>query len=103
MMTMTLPETNGSSAAISPKPWLQWSVQKFFSTFNWEDNPPEVQELKRTSQDGDSPLSLTLSVCQFFASVNWEGATIAAPTPMPPVSAPTAKTELTLDDFSNLF
>lgn len=101
MMTMTLPKTNGSSATASLDPWLQWSVQKFFSTVNWEDNPPEVQEIKR--QDQDAPLRLTLSVCQFFASVNWEGTTIAAPTLIQPTSSPAAKNDLTLDDFSNLF
>jgi hypothetical protein len=43
-----------------------------------------------------------MSVCQFFATVNWADTAIAAPTVVqaPP---PPANNELTLDDFSGLF
>lgn len=105
MTAMTLPHTNGTRPRMPIQPWLQSSVQKFFSAVNWEDNPEEVQEMKLTAMaNPNAPLSLTLSVSRFFATVNWEGAEIAAdPTPVapPPTSAPA--NDFTLDDFSGLF
>jgi hypothetical protein len=90
---------------VQPQSWLQLSVQTFFTGFNWEDQSPEVQELKLQSMQGsNTPLSLTLSVHQFFGAINWEG---AAATPSVTVATPTQPVpkanDLTLDDFSNLF
>jgi hypothetical protein len=105
MITMTLPQKNGSVPAAPSDTWLQSSVQKFFSSFNWEDNTPEVQEIKLTSQENSGPLSLTLSVNQFFAAVNWDGAAIA-PATSASLSQPTSATlqeDLTLDGFSDFF
>lgn len=60
--------------------WLQSSVQQFFKTCNWDDQPIEVQEIRFASLlDDNTSLDLTLSVSQFFASVNWDGATLMAP------------------------
>lgn len=106
MSTMTLPSTNGSSAYRPAQAWMQSSVQKFFSNINWEDNPPEVQEAKQASSEPGhtGPLSLTMSVSQFFAALNWDGSAIAAPVPQaqePP--QPSKPDEITLDDFSSLF
>lgn len=103
MSTMTLPHRNGSSAYADSEAWQQSSVQTFFSRFNWEDSPPEVHEVKQAAaRHSTEPLSLTLSVSQFFAAVNWEGTAIAAATPQP--TAPVQKADdLTLDDFFNLF
>lgn len=103
MSTMTLPHRNGSSAYSASEVWIQSSVQTFFSGFNWEDNPPEVHEVKQAAVlHSTEPLSLTLSVSQFFAAVNWDGTAIAAATPQP--AAPAQKPDdLTLDDFFNLF
>jgi hypothetical protein len=87
-----------------PSPlWLQESVQTFFSRFNWEDNPPEMQQAKLTSLEASTaPLNLTLTVDQFFAAFNWDGAAIAAALSTPP-SAPKAAIEVTVDDFFSQF
>lgn len=106
MSSMVLMPTNGSSS--HAKSWMQQSVQQFFSGFNWEDHPPEIQNLRATAgQRGDEPLSLILTVSQFFGAVNWEGGAIAA---LPSHSieqaasaSPTGIDAFTLDDFSDLF
>jgi hypothetical protein len=104
MTTLTLNPTNGAKP--HSQPWLVLSVQQFFSTINWEDNPPELQEMKLTAaQTEGGTLSLTLTVNQFFTAVNWEGAAIAS---VPNISeVPTSEVssidKFTLDDFSDLF
>jgi hypothetical protein len=101
MMTLTPPQKNGSTPHAPSEAWLQASVQSFFASLNWDDNPPEVQQVRLATSN--SPLDLTLSVSQFFTAVNWDGSAIAAPTPIQaPISAPKAN-DLTLDDFSSLF
>ena len=100
---MNLPTIKPSNGSNAPGSCLQQSVQTFFGAVNWEDSPPEVQEIKLTAaQDGGAGLSLTLSVCQFFAAVNWEDAQIAAPSLVELPTSPTFD-NLTLDDFSSLF
>ena len=75
MIAQTLLSPNGatSGATLSDgrsqpvAPWLQASVRTFFGNFNWEDNPPEVQQVKLTTlQASTAPLNLSLSVSQFF-------------------------------------
>lgn len=90
-----------ASSPLSSQAWLQSSVQKFFSDFNWEDIPPEVQGVKLALPSGDA-LPLTLSVNQFFAAINWEDASIAAPTQKQPTEL-LQSDELTLEDFFSLF
>lgn len=88
---------------------LRQSVQSFFSQVNWDDHSPEVQEVRQTIATPNlGPISLTMSVSQFFAIVNWEGTEIAAPglalEPFTLTSPETSPTDsLTLDDFFNLF
>jgi len=103
MMTLTPPQKNGSTPRATPETWLQSSVQSFFSGINWENNSPEVQEI-RTAASENAAVGLTLSVCQFFAAVNWDDAAIAAPvaTKQAPIASPKPN-DLTLDDFSSLF
>lgn len=109
------PSTNGNgSSSGSGCSWLQQSVQQFFSRFNWENHPPEVQKLQLLSElDGDCTASLTLTVNQFFSIIHWEGEAFTAQGEMPHTdtaqslenslfSAP-ATDSLTLDDFSDLF
>ena len=106
MIALTLPTRNGSGAIAATETWLEQSVQQFFSTFNWEDHPPEVQEIKLTSLslgEVDAPLSLSLTVGQFFSSINWDDTTIAAAPTLPSSSMPPTRDDLTLDDFSSLF
>jgi hypothetical protein len=93
--------------------WLQQTVQQFFNGFNWEDQPPEVQQLRAASQADDAaPLSLKLTVSQFFGSINWEGnRSIAAPIhqeltfpeDLLAIDVPPEDDGFTLDDFSGLF
>jgi hypothetical protein len=82
-------------------------VQTFFSEFNWEDTPPDIQAIKQAfSVEGNSgPLSFALSVSQFFAAINWDGSEIAAPIPVEPSSLAqyAVNNDLTLDQFSSLF
>lgn len=105
MSSMTLTHTNGSTP---PKTlWSGLTVQKFFEAVNWEDNPPEVQEIKRTASQGDNrTLSLMLTVSQFFGAVNWDGTAIAAvppPQEEPEAQVASGMDQFTLDDFSSLF
>lgn len=104
MTSMLVSHSNGSTAP-NQTHWLRQSVQQFFSKFNWEDNPPEVQELRQVaSQAGQQTLSLTLSVTQFFNAVNWEGSSIAAmPHPEASPSPGAVNDAFTLEDFSDLF
>ena len=102
MSTLTLPQMNGSKAAKPTNHWLQASVHDFFSTINWEDHPPEVQETRAAAQAHNEPLSLNTSVGRFFAAINWDGSAIAAPAPIEPAK-PQPSNDLTLDDFSDLF
>ena len=108
MSPMTLPQRNGSAPVAPSHAWQQTSVQTFFTNFNWDDHSPEVQELKLASaQNSTAPLSLELSVCQFFATVNWDGNSIAAPvqSPAPPAPEPLSQptNDITLDDFFGSF
>jgi hypothetical protein len=102
----TLTHTNGATPRNHSTPWSDLSVQQFFQAVNWEDNSPEIQEIKLNASQGEGmTLSMLLTVSQFFTAVNWDGTTIAAAStpngaakPQPLVSD-----QLTLDDFSQLF
>lgn len=103
MSALTLPQTNGAKSAPAIEPWQRESVKTFFTGINWEDHTPAIQEIKQSlAEGGNAPLSLATSVCQFFATINWEGTAIAAPTPIQSAPPP-ANNDLTLDDFSGLF
>ncbi|KAM3098961.1 hypothetical protein ACKFKF_16060 [Phormidesmis sp. 146-12] len=86
--------------------WLDSSVQEFFKTCNWDDHSIAVQDIQFASLlDENISLELTLSVGQFFAAVNWEGASFNK-APLPIVEAPIASDSdgtFTLTDFSDLF
>lgn len=115
MSSMTLVHRNGSKPHIPAsarlpmtQEWLQQTTQSFFGAFNWDDNPPEVQELKRaTIENNGGPLSLTLSVGQFFATINWDDSAIAkpptSPSPLSNESDVGTASPFTLEDFSDLF
>lgn len=110
---MTLPHTNGSAKGMQ-QAWLRSSVEKFFSTINWDDRPLEVKARaasadptseQTNASNGSTPLSLTMSVSQFFELFPWEGQrVIAAPLPVEaPIVDEVSADEITLDDFSELF
>jgi hypothetical protein len=82
--------------------WMRQTVRQFFGDFNWNDNSPEVEKLRQSTLNGQQPLSLTLSVQQFFGAIDWEGGSIAPPiaNEQPPVNPADA---FTLEDFSDLF
>ncbi len=102
MMTLSPPQKNGSAAAMVTADWLQTSVQKFFTSINWDNHSPEVQQ--RRSEPGVTPLNLTLSVQEFFAAVNWDGSAIGLAPSSPPIALPsTSVNDFTLDAFSDLF
>ena len=112
MSTTTLPSTNGSTPHVSNPhvsntEWLQLTTQQFFSRFNWDDNPPEVQQLRQATATGSTdPLSMTLTVSQFFGAINWDGAAIAqipSTSPTLPDTHLSSDKLFTLDDFSDLF
>ncbi|MBW4654048.1 MAG: hypothetical protein KME20_13580 [Kaiparowitsia implicata GSE-PSE-MK54-09C] len=103
MSSMILAQRNSSSAHLPAVPWLQTSASQFFGRFNWDDQPPEVQELKATAVDAVAePLSLLLSTQQFFGAMNWDAEAIA-PLSAPPVDTAPGADLFTLDDFSGLF
>lgn len=82
--------------------WLEESVQEFFGRCNWLGNPLEGQNHQATGQ----PLSLTLSVAQFFRAFAWEGIPEVGAMPVS-ASLPTASvpepSEVTIDDLFDLF
>jgi hypothetical protein len=94
-------------AAPNHQAWLQSSVQQFFKTCNWEDEPIAVQELRFASLlDDHTALSLNLNVSQFFAAINWDGTTLATPSPIVEAPAPIALDAdgtFTLSELSDLF
>jgi len=109
MSSATLLEKNGSTPHPQMDSWLQISTRTFFSSFNWDDNPPEVQEIKQqvVDQTLDEDQIQNLTVSQFFGSVNWDDEAVAAP----PSTSDNFLAELldepdnkfTLEDFSDLF
>ncbi|MGB3493371.1 MAG: hypothetical protein WBA57_11620 [Elainellaceae cyanobacterium] len=114
MNMMTIPHMNGSAKGMEQL-WLRSSVEKFFSTINWDDRPLEVKseasapELEQSDQavipNGVAQLSMALSVKQFFDLFPWEGQPVIAA----PLAVETTITDevtgddITLDDFSDLF
>jgi hypothetical protein len=102
MSTAMLMPTNGSKPPALSQDWLQLSVQTFFTTFNWNDDLPMVQAIKQTAAQGNGePLSLTLTVSQFFAAIPWDSVAIA-PTQSELLTS-TPADQFTLEDFSDLF
>jgi hypothetical protein len=86
--------------------WLQLSTQQFFNRFNWDDNPPEVQQLRQNTVAGSTaPLSMTLTVSQFFGAINWQGEAIAQSHHRVQASLDdlSGANSFTLDTFSDLF
>lgn len=117
MNMMTVPHTNGSAKGMQ-KVWLRSTVEEFFSSVNWDDRPVEVVEPKALVEDASDPetlaqpvsshhpLSLSMSVNDFFDQFPWEGQPIiAAPLPVNEASpeADDDANDITLDDFSGLF
>ena len=106
MSNLSLVHANGANPHNHLTPWSNVSVQQFFQAVNWEDNPPEIQEIRLNASQGESTtLSMMLTVSQFFTAINWDGTTIAAAsTPNGAVKRqPLPSDQLTLDDFSKLF
>lgn len=105
-MSATLLHTNGSKPHFTMDSWLQTSTRKFFSSVNWDDNPPEVQEIKqKVAENPTEELGRDLTVSQFFASVNWDDDAAVAP-PAADFLADLLEepaNSFTLDDFSDLF
>jgi hypothetical protein len=113
MSSTLLAEKNGSTSQVQPDPWKRQSIRQFFSAVNWDDHPPEIQQLRATlaaqpkAQLSREPMSMKLSVQQFFNAVNWEDAAIAE-APAPSLSSINRSPQnsggtFTLDDFSDLF
>jgi hypothetical protein len=110
MSSATLLEQNGSKSHPQMDSWLQISTRTFFSSFNWDDNPPEVQEIKQQVADQtlDEEQTQNLTVGQFFAAVNWDDeAAAAAPATSDSLLAElldeSEDSKFTLEDFSDLF
>jgi hypothetical protein len=98
--------SNGSNGAVaSGSPWLQQTVEQFFRVINWEDHPPEVQHLRQqtAAQSTSEPVSLLLTVSQYFGAIAWDGNSVAQPPK--PIEPDRAKEPdgFTLNDFSDLF
>jgi hypothetical protein len=115
-MSPVLTPTNGSKPHVENHTWLQQTVRQVFSNFNWEDQTPEVQEMRAASQADDAePLSLKITVSQFFGAINWDGnQAIAQPVDheltfiedISMLDIPESSDDddgFTLDDFSGLF
>lgn len=109
MITITPINLNGRS--FDSESWLALSVREFFTAVNWENKPPEIQQLSQelvisATQGTISPLSLNLTVSQFFGAIPWDGSTIASLPNQTDGSflATTAdSSDFTLEGFSDLF
>lgn len=93
---------------ISSQPWLQQSVRQCFAGYNWEGRSHPVQAAPAANQATSRltvPLSLQLSVHQFFSQFPWEGTPeIAAPMSPLGVQTPVEEADdLTLNAFADLF
>ena len=85
------------------EPWLQFSVNNYFNTFNWDGQAAPMQQFTPSGNREvapTGPLSLDWSVGQFMNAVNWEGTHAVAPTT---AAAPGKPAGLMLTDFSDLF
>ncbi|GAB4376106.1 MAG: hypothetical protein Kow00121_22700 [Elainellaceae cyanobacterium] len=96
---------NGNGSHLHQSIWRQRTVQQFFTSVNWEDHSPEIQELRQSSSNGHRSLSLDLKVSQFFNAIDWEGSTIATvPHYQESAAAQGSGADaFTLEDFSDLF
>lgn len=108
MSSATLLHTNGSKPHFTMDSWLQTSTRKFFSSVNWDDNPPEVQEIKQKVADNPTTETLgrDLTVSQFFSAVNWDDDAAVAPPAADNFLSDLLEepaNSFTLDDFSDLF
>ncbi len=98
-----------ASTVLSPdQNWKRASVREFFCQINWEHDPEPIQKVKQASLAGRSePLSLTLTVSQFFTCIDWDGQGTIAPSASLPVEeilgTQALEEEVTLEDFSSLF
>jgi hypothetical protein len=102
MSGTALVQPNGSLPQANS--WKQQSVQQFLGGFNWEDYPPEIRELKAVAaESGDRPLSLALTVSQFFGSIDWDGNADLFFGHFTDSSLAADADSLTLDDFAALF
>lgn len=99
------PASNAASGSDASQHWLEKSTRHFFSEINWDNQSQEVQQLRQAwVQDNAEPLSLTLSVHQFFAAIPWDGvAVFQLEPPSEPLFAAPESNSLTLEDFSDLF
>lgn len=101
MSTAMLSHTNSFKPPVS-QDWLQLSVQTFFAGFNWNDDSPTVQAIKQTAaQSNGEPLSLTLTVSQFFAAIPWDS--VSTMSVKSDLSTSKPDDQFTLEDFSGLF
>lgn len=107
MSQLTVARKNGKSTITPIENWLKTPVREFFSGINWDMHSVEVQEIKRAVQQGSrEPLALTLKVSQFFNCIPWDAEPAASPGASEELNAPSsvpASTDLTLEDFSDLF
>lgn len=108
---MTMLHNNGSAQGMQDL-WLRSTVEEFFSAINWDDRPIEpapsvskVDSEPAASSAAHTPLSMTMSVSQFFTLFPWDGQrAIAAPLSVTmPLPNTTEGADITLDDFSDLF
>jgi hypothetical protein len=93
------------STAPATEPWLQFSVQNYFATFNWDNQAAPLQQFALSPIGAVGTPSLDWSVNQFLGAINWEGGAVSArPAAIPADLAPLAESpDLMLEDFSSLF
>jgi hypothetical protein len=97
-----------TASALKTEPWLQFSVQNYFATFDWDHQASPIQQFALSTASA-APIgmpSLDWSVNQFFGSVNWEGgsAALAEPPAELPAELPAeADDSLMFSDFADLF
>jgi hypothetical protein len=97
---------NGANDAAAKR--LQQTVEQFFSQINWEDQPPEIRQLRQLAAESQS-VSSFITVSQFFGAIRWErnSASSAPLFDLPDgslsKSSLDAAQSFTLDRFSDLF
>jgi hypothetical protein len=97
--------TNSLANVLATAPWMQFSVQHYFATFNWDNKAAPLQQFELTTASATP--TLDWSVNQFFGALNWEGTGASSAAISAPVAAVeeflAADDSLLLADFADLF
>jgi hypothetical protein len=95
--------TAARTAALTNQPWLQFSVQNYFATFNWDNQAAPLQQFALAEVSAVATPALDWSVNQYFGAIHWEGGSAPARPAMVSADLEPESPDLMLANFSDLF